>query len=125
MVLQCRAEGYPAPTIQWLHYGTVIREMLNITVGEEVANSTSVVSSLEMRGLQARQYGQYQCRASGAVDSETATLSFSGRTQHTHTLYFVHADYTKQGACTGLIHHVYITLVSIGNYVCISSELQV
>ena len=82
VILQCTADGYPPPTIQWLHYGTVVRETDNITVSEETVNSTTVTSSLEIGGLRSRQYGQYQCRAGGTVDSETATLSFSGK--HTH-----------------------------------------
>ena len=76
--LQCAADGYPVPTIQWLHYDTVIRETANVTINEETVNSTVIVSTLEISGLRTVQYGQYHCRASGAVDSEPATLSFTG-----------------------------------------------
>ena len=76
--LWCQAEGYPAPTIQWFHYNTVIGEIDNVTVTEETVNSTAVVSTLELSGLQTVQYGQYHCRANGDVDSEPATISFIG-----------------------------------------------
>ena len=77
--LQCIAEGYPPPTtVQWLHYDTVIGETDSITIDEVTVNSTTVVSTLELSGLSTVQYGQYQCRANGDVDSEHAAISFTG-----------------------------------------------
>ena len=77
--LQCGADGYPAPIIQWFHFRSVVTGTGNSDISEEMINSTAVVSSLVIRGLHTVQYGQYYCRANGLVDSEPATLSFTGK----------------------------------------------
>lgn len=78
VALQCHVDGYPTPNIEWIFYSTFIREGDGIEINNEIVNSTLVISTLNITSLQTEQYGQYQCRADGTLDSNSATISFTG-----------------------------------------------
>ena len=79
VTLQCTADGYPAPSIEWVHFGRILRE--NDEVEEERVNAT-VTSTLTVVDIQTESYGEYSCRASTtvgeAVDSDPGSISFTG-----------------------------------------------
>ena len=80
ITLHCSADGLPTPSIEWVHFSAVIRERegVGIAINQETITSTTINSSLVFSGLETQHYGQYACRANGAIDSETATISFTG-----------------------------------------------
>ena len=81
--LQCQVDGFPTPyNIQWFHYNSVVGPTNSIQITDEMVNSTSIRSNLEISSLQTVQFGKYRCRANNTLYSQPAFISFTG------TIYF-------------------------------------
>ena len=65
--LFCRADGYPIPTIVWLHNSTFVDEDTEITT--EVCMGTAVCSTLSVRFTSFINSGEYLCMAISPVDT--------------------------------------------------------
>lgn len=82
--LCCSADGYPVPTIEWVHFDTLVRSN-GITTIEEDMVDTAITSTLTVVNATTSDLGQYNCRASTAineslvVESDTAFVSLSGK----------------------------------------------
>ena len=83
VTLQCTADGYPAPSIEWVHFGRVLRENDETIVVEEERVNATVTITLTVVDIQTESYGEYSCRASTtvgeAVDSDPGSILFTGR----------------------------------------------
>ena len=83
LTLNCSADGYPAPSIEWVHFDAVITNS-DVSAIEEVISSTVVTSTLTAMNIDTSNFGQYYCRArtsineSVAIESEHASVSLSG-----------------------------------------------
>lgn len=82
--LHCSADGHPVPTIEWVHFDTPVRNSDVTTIEEEMVNTT-ITSTLTVMNASTNDLGQYNCRASTAineslvVESDTAFVSLSGK----------------------------------------------
>lgn len=82
--LFCSADGYPVPTIEWVHFDTPLRNNDVTTIEEEIVNTT-ITSTLTVMNASTSDLGQFNCRASTAanesvvVESDYAFISLSGK----------------------------------------------
>ena len=78
VTLQCIVSGFPAPSVEWVHFNTLVSEREGIEIGEEIEISTVVSSTLHITNLRTEHYGPYHCRAYLSVTSGTANVAFTG-----------------------------------------------
>ena len=90
LTLNCSADGFPALSIEWVHFDSVIRNSDASAIGE-VATGTVVTSTLTLVNIDTSVFGQYYCRArtsingSVAIESERASVSLSGMMSVSYT----------------------------------------
>lgn len=74
VTLQCTVNAFPTPSIEWVHFTTIVRETGRIEIDDELVNST-VTSTLSISDIHTEDYGRYTCRTNGTLDSEPATVT--------------------------------------------------
>ena len=69
-MIQCVFEGFPIPTVTWLHNGSIIVDgSNNITIAADNHSSTLTITIVTADKL-----GKYTCMVSNLMGSDTASL---------------------------------------------------
>ena len=69
-MIQCVFEGFPIPTVTWLHNGSIIVDgSNNITIATDNRSSTLTITIVTADKL-----GKYTCMVSNLMGSDTASL---------------------------------------------------
>ena len=63
LVLECSADGFPHPSIEWTHNGTVVQRDDRITITEEVSMEVALTSRLSISDTSLNDSGEYKCIA--------------------------------------------------------------
>ena len=67
--LVCSASGYPVPTIEWTHNGTLVNEDENdrVTISPQLITSRSVMSTLAVSMAAINDSGDYACIVNSSI----------------------------------------------------------
>ena len=63
LVLECTADGFPLPSIEWTHNGTVVQRDDRITITEVVTMDVALTSRLTVSNTSLNDSGEYRCIA--------------------------------------------------------------
>ena len=84
-MLECSADGFPLPSIEWTHNGTVVQEDNDrVTITEEVSVEVSLTSRLTVGDTSLTDSGEYRCIAMSTaafpdVNSSLALVLIQGQ----------------------------------------------
>ena len=84
LVLECTADGFPLPSIEWTHNGTVVQADDRITITEVVSMEVSLISRLTVSDTSLTDSGEYRCTAMSTtpftdVNSSLALVLIQGQ----------------------------------------------
>lgn len=72
--LQCHVEAYPAPTVVWKRKGNQLVSEGDFRVSHFASDDEITRSTLEIRSLREKHYGDYYCEASNKLGNAEARL---------------------------------------------------
>ena len=116
--LVCSASGYPVPTIEWTHNGTLVNED-RVTISPQLITSRPVMSTLAVSMAAINDSGDYTCIVTSSIGdfqniaAGPVTVLVQGETR-----FFLH-PYSVSLATVGLllIHpthvHISTTMLSL------------
>ena len=85
LVLECSADGFPLPSIEWTHIGTVVQpDTVRITITEEMSMDVTLTSRLSVSDTSLTDSGEYRCIAMSTaafpdVNSSIALVLIQGQ----------------------------------------------
>lgn len=73
-ILQCHIESFPSPSIEWLKDGVVLTDNQHYEISIFATSEEFSDTSLKVRRIEKKQYGQYVCRASNKLGSDSKEI---------------------------------------------------
>lgn len=73
-ILQCHIESFPSPSIEWFKDGQLLTDNQHYEISIFATSEEFSDTSLKVRRIEKKQYGEYQCKATNKLGSDFKSI---------------------------------------------------